>query len=156
MFPFDDVIMNMISGLLNQKQVSRAGTSNYIPQTPSDVITCPCPHISFWHNTPDLFITTNNPSARFDTIETIEKHHWETNVSEIQIKLRIFSFKKMHLKLSIAKWWPFCLGVNCNLTLAILVNIVSVFVRMTHYSDVTWASCRLKLPATGLYVPQLV
>ena len=30
-------------GLVCQKQVSRAGTSNYIPQYLWDVITCPCP-----------------------------------------------------------------------------------------------------------------
>ena len=30
-------------GVLCQKQVSRAGTSNYIPQILWDVITCPCP-----------------------------------------------------------------------------------------------------------------
>ena len=28
---------------VSQKQLSRAGTSNYIPQYPWDVITCPCP-----------------------------------------------------------------------------------------------------------------
>ena len=33
----------IISGVLCQKQVSRAGTSNYIPQILWDVITCPCP-----------------------------------------------------------------------------------------------------------------
>ena len=31
-----------------------------------------------------------------------------TNVSEIQT----FSFRKMHLKISSAKWRPFCLGLN--------------------------------------------
>ena len=32
-----------IKGVLYQKQVSRAGTSNYIPQILWDVFTCPCP-----------------------------------------------------------------------------------------------------------------
>ena len=32
-----------ICGLLCEKQVSRAGTSNYIPQILWEVITCPCP-----------------------------------------------------------------------------------------------------------------
>ena len=27
-------------------------------------------------------------------------------------KLNSFSFKKMHLKISSEKWWPFCLGLN--------------------------------------------
>ena len=40
------------------------------------------------------------------------------NFSEILIKTNIFSFKKMHLKMSSAKWRPFCLGlsvIRCNL-----------------------------------------
>ena len=36
----------------------------------------------------------------------------ETNFSEILIEIHIFSFKKMHLKTSPGKWWPFCLGLN--------------------------------------------
>ena len=36
----------------------------------------------------------------------------ETNVSEILIRIHTFSFKKMHLKMSSAKWHPFCLGLN--------------------------------------------
>ena len=35
-----------------------------------------------------------------------------TNFSEISIGIQIFSFKKMHLKMSSAKWRPFCLGLN--------------------------------------------
>ena len=35
-----------------------------------------------------------------------------TNFSEILIEIHIFSFKKMHLKLSSAKWHPFCLGLT--------------------------------------------
>ena len=35
-----------------------------------------------------------------------------TNFSEISIKIQIFSFKKMHLNMSSAKWRPFCLGLN--------------------------------------------
>ena len=35
-----------------------------------------------------------------------------TNFSEILIKIQTFSFKKMHLKMSSAKWRPFCLGLN--------------------------------------------
>ena len=31
---------------------------------------------------------------------------------EILIEIPTFSFKKMHLKLLSAKWWPFCLGLN--------------------------------------------
>ena len=35
-----------------------------------------------------------------------------TNFSEIVIVIQTFSFKKMHLKMSSAKWRPFCLGLN--------------------------------------------
>ena len=35
-----------------------------------------------------------------------------TNISEISTEIRAFSFKKMHLKMSSAKWRPFCLGLN--------------------------------------------
>ena len=37
---------------------------------------------------------------------------WGTNVSEIFIKIYTFSFKKMRLIVSSAKWRPFCLGLN--------------------------------------------
>ena len=33
-----------------------------------------------------------------------------TNVSEILIEIQNFSFTKMHLKISFAKWRPFCPG----------------------------------------------
>ena len=35
-----------------------------------------------------------------------------TNFSEILIEIHTFSFKEMHLKISFAKWRPFCLGLN--------------------------------------------
>ena len=35
-----------------------------------------------------------------------------TNFSEILIGIQIISFKKMRLKMSSAKWRPFCLGLN--------------------------------------------
>ena len=35
-----------------------------------------------------------------------------TNFSEILIEIQTFSFKKMRLKMSYAKWRPFCLGLN--------------------------------------------
>ena len=37
---------------------------------------------------------------------------WGTNFSEILSEIHAFSFKKMHLKMSSAKWRPFCLGLN--------------------------------------------
>ena len=35
-----------------------------------------------------------------------------SNFSEILSEIHIFSLKKMHLKTSSVKWWPFCLGLN--------------------------------------------
>ena len=35
-----------------------------------------------------------------------------THFSEILIEIDIFSFRKMHLKMSSGKWWSFCLCVN--------------------------------------------
>ena len=35
-----------------------------------------------------------------------------TNFSEILTEIRAFSFKKMRLEMSSAKWRPFCLGLN--------------------------------------------
>ena len=46
-------------------------------------------------------------NARLLSIEPLE-----TNFSEIQIKISNFSLMKMHLKMSSAKWWPFCPGGN--------------------------------------------
>ena len=39
-----------------------------------------------------------------------------TNFSEISIEIQTFSFKKMHLKMSSAKWRPFGLGLNVLIT----------------------------------------
>ena len=41
-----------------------------------------------------------------------------TNFSEISIGIQTFSFNKMHLKVSSAKWRPFCLGLNVLITKA--------------------------------------
>ena len=35
-----------------------------------------------------------------------------TSFSGILIEIHTFSFKKMHLKMSSGKWWPFCFGLN--------------------------------------------
>ena len=37
---------------------------------------------------------------------------WGTNFSEILIDIQTVSFKKMHVKMSSAKWRSFCLGLN--------------------------------------------
>ena len=38
-----------------------------------------------------------------------------------RIEIDTFSFKKMHLKMSSAKWQPFCLGLNVLILLSLLL-----------------------------------
>ena len=52
-----------------------------------------------------------------------------TKFSEILIDIWIFSFKKMHLKMSSGKWRPSCLGLN---VLSSEVSIVSNLRRIDH------------------------
>ena len=41
---------------------------------------------------------------------------------EILIEMNIFSFKKMHLKFSSAKWWPICFG-QCMLKPIMMITV---------------------------------
>ena len=62
-----------------------------------------------------------------------------TNFSEILIAIRIFSFKKMGLKVSSAKRWPFCLSLNGP-----LLSLVSN--KGPTHAEVTATHCILRLP----------
>ena len=80
-----------------------------------------------------------------------------TNFNDILISIQTFSFKKLHLKMSSAKWRPFCLGLNvvdCGLVKPfgtdqrILVSIVSCHGLSTrtsnhHRPNAAWLSTRL-------------
>ena len=44
--------------------------------------------------------------------ELLSIHPRGTYLHEISIKFKTFSFKKMHLNVSSAKWRPFCLSLN--------------------------------------------
>ena len=57
-----------------------------------------------------------------------------TNVSEILIEIYTFLFKKMRLKLSSAKWWPFCLG------LSVLFNHARGYPASREMLDRRWAN----------------
>ena len=46
-------------------------------------------------------------------------------VSEIQIGIQTFSYKKMHLKMSSVKWRIFCLGLNVLTTYSLHVDVLS-------------------------------
>ena len=52
---------------------------------------------------------------------------WGTNFSEILIGIHTLSFKKIHLKMSSAKWRPFCLGLN----------VLTIQVLKPEYSEIT-------------------
>ena len=57
-----------------------------------------------------------------------------TNFSQILIEIRIFSFKKMGLKVSSAKWRPFCLGLNV-LSLSVLIRWPMELCDICHIDD---------------------
>ena len=48
--------------------------------------------------------------------------HVGTNFNENLIKILIFSFIKIHLKVSSAKWRPFCLGLNVLTGFPLAIN----------------------------------
>ena len=52
---------------------------------------------------------------------------WGTNLSEVLIGIQTFSFKKMLLKMSSAKWRPFCLGLN-GLTHRLMGNLAIIVI----------------------------
>ena len=64
----------------------------------------------------------------------------ETKFSEISIRIQTLSFKKMHLKMSFAKWRPFCLSLNvlnhahCCITPSVWSNATIV----TDATNTTW------------------
>ena len=59
-----------------------------------------------------------------------------TNFSEIWIEIHILSFKKMHLKLSSAKWRPFCLGLNVLNVFGIHLTIMMM--RQDWFTSLQW------------------
>ena len=42
------------------------------------------------------------------------RHQWWTNLNDILIGMRTFSFEKLHLKMSSEKWRPFCLHLKVS------------------------------------------
>ena len=59
-----------------------------------------------------------------------------TNFNEILIEIHIISFKKMHLRMSSAKWRPFCLGLNVLIQRLhqTIISREEVFRKVTSYS----------------------
>ena len=69
----------------------------------------------------------------------------KTNFSEISIEILTFAFKKMHLKVSSAKWRPFCFGLNV-LTNTLLTHdklgLNDEIIRQVLSEFKPWKSCR--------------
>ena len=57
-----------------------------------------------------------------------------TNFSEILIAIETFSFKKMHLKMSSAKWHPFCLSFNVLMSW-IYQSLVNSIIKINYISQ---------------------
>ena len=77
--------------------------------------------------------------------------HLRTNyMYEILIEIYIFSFKKMHLKMSPENSRPFCLGLS--------VLIRSLQPKNDHYIIVTswWVRWRLKSPVSPLFAQSFI
>ena len=68
-----------------------------------------------------------------------------TNFSEILIRIQTFSFRKMYLKMSFAKWHTFCLGLNeLNWFVLLYEHDVSAVLRA---SWIVWVSFIFRLSA---------
>ena len=70
-----------------------------------------------------------------------------TNVNEILIAIHTFSFKKMHLKMSSAKWRPFCLGLN------VLTMMQNDEFRVAWHPSVYWSSSVLLFTGSPMDSP---
>ena len=57
-----------------------------------------------------------------------------TNFSEISIGIQTFSFKKMHLIMSSAKWRPFCLGLNVLIGLGVVYRVGVILLRIMEFT----------------------
>ena len=78
-----------------------------------------------------------------------------TNISELLIEIHIFSFKKMHLKLSSGKWRPFCLTFNVlTISFCILVVFLTrVFLMNWLLNFIAW---RISFLSTARIAAQLI
>ena len=73
-----------------------------------------------------------------------------TNFSEISIKIHTFSLKKIHMKMSSAKWRPSCLGLNVltfvsdsiNSSLLYLIPIFNIKMLVRIYNTISMAQCK--------------
>ena len=75
------------------------------------------------------------------------------NFCEIFIEIHAFPFKKLHLKMSSAKRWPFCLGLN---VLRVLINPFKYFWNTASDTRVLVQFYKIRFQTTApLYIPVL-
>ena len=65
-----------------------------------------------------------------------------TNFSEILFGIQTFSFNKMHLKMSSAKWRPFCLGLNVPRNIKCICNCLLLDIEITQVLIPPWTKWR--------------
>ena len=122
-----------IDGLLQERH-------NYIANALELCLSCTNPSISWGHHASRLPNYASNivnigsdngllPGRRLAIIWTnagiLLNGPLGINFNEIWIEIDTFSFKKMHLRMSSAKWWPSCLGLNVLKVLFRLPNYAS-------------------------------
>ena len=73
-----------------------------------------------------------------------------TKFSEIVIEIRIFSFKKMGLNVSSAKWWPFCLGLNVFM---LCLNQKPAILKPRRQYLINLIACRAGNTKVSLFLP---
>ena len=68
-----------------------------------------------------------------------------TNFSEFLVQILIFSFTKMHLKMSSAKWGPISLGLNVLMSLCSYISILAcrtwsavMCLKLSYHPSTTW------------------
>ena len=77
-----------------------------------------------------------------------------TNFSEILIEILIFSFKKMHLKMSSGKWRPSCLSLNVLIALwLVMAWCLSTRAPVATVQSLHPCSCSCKVCYCGLFMP---
>ena len=82
-----------------------------------------------------------------------------TNFSEILIEIPTFSFKKMCLKVSSAKWRPFCLGPQCvNNTIGLIAWTTCITWGQPYFQqqpEIYQISCHLLLASYSIWATSI-
>ena len=74
-----------------------------------------------------------------------------TNFSEILIRIQTISFTKMHLKMSSAKWRPFCLGLNELTCIGLLIYEFLVIIGLDTGLSLVWCQVTARMTCQFLW-----